>query len=208
MGIQTIPSAVFTSNKHLGCVFSNELTTLCMQVGWSHQFLYMCKDYLLIIPGYSSVDVMIDANLWIMYKSAIWYYSGFLIERARSLKHKGSWRSPLPQLGYLIHIWGVTTCSPQRKTPISCLPIQDPDTGPHGGWLRRAIKESIYIRALKLDLNPDGGRHQLRSIWDVPIKLCDLGAPRSHDPAWRYHRSCAGIQMSGWIAKAPVSKFS
>ena len=37
-------------------------------------------------------------------------------------------------------------------------------------WFERGVKESIYIRANKPDLNRDAGRNQLPTIWDNLIR--------------------------------------
>ena len=41
------------------------------------------------------------------------------------------------------------------------------------------IKESIYIRMLHLDLNADGGRHHLPTIWDNLLEVSQDAAGTS-----------------------------
>ena len=41
-------------------------------------------------------------------------------------------------------------------------------------WFPRGVKESLYIRMLRPDLNRDGGRHQLPHLWDDLLGSHDL----------------------------------
>ena len=105
--------------------------------------------------------------------------SSYIGETARSLKARAAEHrrpsSSTSEVSQHLHLDG----RPHHQVSLQNIKILDRDED----WQRRGIKESIYIRALKPDLNRDGGRHHLPSVWDVPIKLCDLGAPRTHDQA-------------------------
>ena len=48
-------------------------------------------------------------------------------------------------------------------------------------WLRRGIKEAIYIRGLKPDINVRPGRYNLSHTWDALIGSCNLAAAKSCD---------------------------
>ena len=105
--------------------------------------------------------------------------SSYIGETARSLKARAAEHrrpsSSTSEVSQHLHLDG----RPHHQVSLQNIKILDREED----WHRRGIKESIYIRALKPDLNRDGGRHHLPSVWDVPIKLCDLGAPRTHDQA-------------------------
>ena len=103
--------------------------------------------------------------------------STYIGETARSLKARAAEHrrpsSTTSEVSQHLHLNG----RPKHHVSLDKIKILDRDDD----WLKRGIKESIYIRALKPDLNRDGGRHHLPSVWDVPIKLSDLGAPRSNN---------------------------
>ena len=101
--------------------------------------------------------------------------STYIGETARSLKARAAeHRRPstiTSEVSQHLHLRG----RPEHHVSLDNIQILDRDED----WLRRGIKEAIYIRALKPDLNRDGGRHQLPTIWDVTLQSCDVGLPTS-----------------------------
>ena len=105
--------------------------------------------------------------------------SSYIGETARSLKARAAEHrrpsSSTSEVSQHLHLDG----RPHHHVSLNKIRTLDREED----WFKCGVKESIYIRALKLDLNRDGGRHHLPAVWDVPLKLCDLGEPRSHDSA-------------------------
>ena len=104
--------------------------------------------------------------------------SSYIGETARSLKARAAEHrrpsSSTSEVSQHLHLRG----RPQHHVSLEKIKILDHDDD----WLRRGIKESIYIRALKPDLKRDGGRHHLHGTY--PSSHVNWGGgPRSHDSA-------------------------
>ena len=66
---------------------------------------------------------------------------------------------------------------PRHTISLESVSILDRDDD----WLRRGIKEAMYIRGLKPDINVRPGRFKLAHTWDALIESCDLAGAKSRD---------------------------